>query len=152
MKEDQFIPHLIVKNGLAALEFYKTVFGGSEGDKMMAPDGTRLMHGEVILDGHKLFVSDEFSESEGGTCKSPETLGGTDVRISLQVDDADLIFERAVAEGARFNMPPQDMFWGARYGKFVDPFGHEWGINQQLREQSSAETQAKADELFAKRQ
>src|SRR6185503_19095661 len=49
MKEDQFIPHLIVKNGLAALEFYKTVFGGSEGDKMMAPDGTRLMHGEVIL-------------------------------------------------------------------------------------------------------
>jgi len=151
MKEDQFIPHLIVKNGLAALEFYKTVFGGSEGDKMMAPDGTRLMHGEVILDGHKLFVSDEFAESEGGTCKSPETLGGTDVRITLQVDDADLIFERAVAAGARINMPPQDMFWGARYGKFVDPFGHEWGINQQLREQSSAETQAKADELFAKR-
>ena len=151
MKEDQFIPHLIVNNGLAALEFYKKVFDGSEGDKMMASDGTRLMHGEVVLDGHKLFVSDEFSDSEGGTCKSPETLGGTDVRITLQVDDADLIFERAVAAGARVNMPPQDMFWGARYGKFVDPFGHEWGINQQLREQSSAETQAKADELFAKR-
>ena len=49
------------------------------------------------------------------------------------------------------NMPPQDMFWGARYGKFVDPFGHEWGINQQLREQTSAESQAQADEFFAKR-
>ena len=151
MKEDQFIPHLIVSNGLAAMEFYKTVFGGSEGDKMMAPDGTRLMHGEVVLDGHKLFVSDEFSESEGGTCKSPQTLGGTDVRITLQVDDANLIFERAVAAGARVNMPLQDMFWGARYGKFVDPFGHEWGINQQLQELTPEETQAKADKFFARR-
>ena len=104
-KEDQFIPHLVVHDGLAALEFYKTVFGGSEGDKLMASDGARLMHGEIVLDGHKLFVSDEFSESEGGTCKSPQTLGGTDVRITLQVDNADLIFERAVAAGARVNMP-----------------------------------------------
>jgi PhnB protein len=126
-REDQFIPHLIVHNGLAALEFYKTVFSGEEGDRMMALDGTRLMHGEVILDGHKLFVSDEFSESEGGTCKSPQSLGGTDVHITLQVDNADLVVERAVAAGARVNMPLQDMFWGARYGKIVDPFGHEVG-------------------------
>jgi PhnB protein len=150
-REDQFIPHLIVHNGLAALEFYKTVFDAVEGDRMMAPDGGRLMHGEIVLDGHKLFVSDEFSEAEGGTCKSPKTLGGTDVRITLQVEDADVVMERAAAAGARVNMPPQDMFWGARYGKFVDPFGHEWGINQQLREQSGAESQAKADEFFAKR-
>jgi PhnB protein len=150
-REDQFIPHLIVHNGLAALEFYKTVFGAEEGDRMMAPDGVRLMHGEVILDGHKLFVSDEFSEAEGGTCKSPQTLGGTDVRITLQVDNADLVVERALAAGARVNMPLEDMFWGARYGKIIDPFGHEWGINQQLREQSPEETQSKANEFFAKR-
>ena len=49
-------------------------------------------------------------------------------------------------------IPPKDMFWGARYGKIVDPFGHEWGINQQLKEQSDEETQAAAAEFFAKRQ
>jgi PhnB protein len=151
-REDQFIPHLIVSNGLAALEFYKNTFGAELGDNMMAPDGKRLMHGEIILDGHRFFVSDQFSESEGGSCKTPQTLGGTCVRITLQVDDADAIVERAVAGGARVLMPVQDMFWGARYGRIIDPFGHEWGINQQLQEQSPEETQAAADEFFAKRQ
>ncbi len=149
-RDDQFIPHLIVTDGLAALKFYKEVFGAEEGDNTMAPDGKRVMHGELILDGHKFFVSDQFSESEGGTCKSPSTLGGTCVRITLQVDDADKLVERAVAGGARVVMPVQDMFWGARYGKIIDPFGHEWGINQQLREMTPDQTEANADEFFKK--
>jgi PhnB protein len=151
-REDQFIPHLIVSDGLAALDFYKEVFGAEEGDRMMEPDGKRLMHGEVVLDGHKFFVSDEFEKSEGGTCKTPQTLGGTCVRITIMVDDADGIVERAVARGAQVLMPVQDMFWGARYGKIVDPFGHEWGINQQLKELTPEETQTAADEFFAARE
>jgi PhnB protein len=149
-REDQFIPHVIVNDGMAALKFYREVFGAEEGDIMMEPEGKRLMHGEIVLDGHKLFLSDEFSEKEGGTCKMPQTLGGTCVRITLQTDDADGVVERAVARGARVLMPLADMFWGARYGKIVDPFGHEWGINQQVREQSPEETDAKAAEFFAK--
>jgi len=152
LREDQFIPHLIVSNGLAALDFYKAAFGAEESDRMMAPDGKRLLHGELTLEGHEFFVSDEFAESEGGTCKSPHTLGGTGVRITLQVDDADRIVERAIAAGARVLMPVEDMFWGARYGKIVDPFGHEWGINQQVKEQSREQTQTAAEEFFAKRQ
>ena len=149
-REDQFIPHLIVSDGMAALEFYTQVFGAEEGDIMMEPEGKRLMHGEIVLDGHKLFLSDEFSEKEGGTCKMPQTLGGTCVRITLQADDADGVVERAVARGARVLMPVADMFWGARYGQIVDPFGHNWGINQQLKEQSAEETDARAVEFFAK--
>lgn len=148
-QEDQFIPHLIVSDGPAALKFYLEVFGATEGDNMMAPDGKRLMHGEIVLDGHKLFLSDEFTAAEGGTCKMPQTLGGTCVRITLLVDDADALVERAVARGAKVLMPVQDMFWGARYGKILDPFGHEWGINQQLKEQNKEETDAAAAEFFA---
>lgn len=149
---DQFIPHLIVKDGKAALKFYKEVFNAEEGDCMMASDGVRLMHGEIILDGHTLFLSDEFSEKEGGTCKMPQTLGGTTVRITLETNEPDVIVERAVARGATVMMPVQDMFWGARYGKIRDPFGHEWGINQQLQELSPEETKAAADEFFASRE
>jgi PhnB protein len=149
-RDDQFIPHLIVSDGLAALEFYKEVFGAEEGDRMMARDGKRLMHGEIVLDGHKLFVSDEFSNEECGSCKMPPTLGGTSVRITLQVDDAGALVERAVSRGARVIMPVQDMFWGGRYGKISDPFGHEWGINQQQKEQSPEETEAAAKEFFAR--
>jgi PhnB protein len=149
-REDQFIPHLCVSDGLAALEFYKTVFGAEEGHRMMAPDGKRVMHGEIIIDGHKCFLSDEFGLEEGGTVKTPQTLGGgTCVRITLEVDDADALVERAAAAGARVLMPVQDLFWGARYGKIVDPFGHEWGINQQLKEQTDEETHTAAKEWSA---
>lgn len=149
-RADQFIPHLIVTDGPRALKFYKDVLGAEEGDNMMAPDGKRLMHGEIVLDGHKLFISDQFSESEGGTCKSPSALGGTSVRITIEVDDADAVAARAVSAGARILMPVADMFWGARYGKIVDPFGHEWGINQQIMEQTPEETQAASEEFFKK--
>jgi PhnB protein len=149
-RDDQFIPHLCVSDGLAALEFYKSVFGAEEGDRMMAPDGKRLLHGEIIIDGHKCFLSDEFGQDEGGTVKTPQTLGGgTCVRITLEVDDADAVVDRAVARGARMLMPVQDMFWGARYGKMVDPYGHEWGINQQVKDLSPEETEAQAAEFFA---
>jgi PhnB protein len=149
-REDQFIPHLAVSNGLAALAFYMEVFGAEEGENMKTPDGKRLIHGEIILDGHKLFLSDEFDSSEGGTVKTPESLGGRSVRITVMVDDADAIVERAVARGAQILMPVQDMFWGARYGKIVDPFGHEWGINQQVNALSPEDEKAAADEFLKK--
>jgi PhnB protein len=149
--EDQFIPHLIVSDGLAALEFYREVFGAEEGHNMMSPDGTRLMHGEILLNGHKLFISDWFAPSDGGSLSSPERLGGTCVRITVMTDDADALVERAVALGSRVIMPVQDMFWGARYGKIEDPFGHEWGINQQMKEITREQTEANAEEFFADR-
>ena len=66
-------------------------------------------------------------------------------------DDAEAIITRAVARGAKVLMPVQDMFWGARYGQILDPFGHNWGINQQLKEQTTEETNKAAQEFFAKR-
>ena len=150
-RPDQFIPHVIVNDGMAALKFYKEVFAAEEGHNMMAPDGKRLMHGELTVDGHLMFVSDEFTAAEGGMCKTPQTLGGTSVRITLQTDSADAVVERAVARGAKVLMPLQDMFWGARYGQIEDPFGHVWGINQQLKEQTEEETNAEAEDFFAKR-
>jgi PhnB protein len=130
-REDQFVPHLIVSNGLAAIDFYKDLFGAEEGHRMMSADGKRLMHGEIVLDGHKFFLSDQFEASEGGTLKSPQTLGGTCVRITIEVEDADRLVERAVTAGARVLMPVQDIFWGARYGKIIDPIGHQRGNNPQ---------------------
>src|ERR1700687_6187659 len=107
LRQDQLLPELIVRVGLAALAFYKSVFGAEEVHRMIKPGSEKLMHGELTLDGHKFFVCDEFPASEGGTCKSPETFGGTGVRITILVDDADAIVERAVAAGARVSMPVQ---------------------------------------------
>src|ERR1041385_1373554 len=97
---DQFIPHLVVSDGVAALKFYQEVFGAKTGDVMMEPGGTRLMHGEILLDGHMLFLSDEFAEKKDVTTRTPQTLGGTTARITIQTDDPDTIVEHAVAPGA----------------------------------------------------
>ncbi len=150
LDQDAIVPEIIVNGGVEALEFYKTAFEAVEVARHLAPDGKRLGHGELSIGGHQLFVCDEFDPSEGGSCRSPRSLGGTPVRITLVVRDADATVARAVAAGARVTFPVQDMYWGARYGKIVDPFGHEWGINQPQREVSAAETDAAALEWHAK--
>jgi PhnB protein len=150
-RPDQFIPQLIVVNAFAAMEFYKAALGATEVSRTLTPDRQKLVHGELELDGHMIYVSDEFPASEGGTLRAPATLGGTGVRITLIAENADQLVKRAAALGAKVLMPVQDMFWGGRYGKFADPFGHEWGVNQKLRSQSEADTQAGSDEYLGKR-
>jgi uncharacterized glyoxalase superfamily protein PhnB len=133
VRSDEIIPELFVHDGAGALAFYKAAFGAVEHSRMLTPDGGKLVHGELEIAGHRLFVCNEFSVEEGGTGRCPRTLGGTSVRITLEVEDADGTFARALAAGAKELLPLADMFWGARYGKLLDPYGHEWGINQQLR-------------------
>ena len=151
MRTDQFIPQLIVIGGAQAMDFYRRDFDAQELMRTLTPDGEKLVHGELAIDGHKFYVSDETDASHGGTCKSPKSLGGTSVRITLYVDDADRIFQQAILAGATALMPVQDMFWGGRYGKLVDPFGHEWGIHQEQKQQTEIETQKAADQYFAHR-
>src|SRR3546814_13894612 len=93
------------------------------------PDG-RLMHGAVLINGAMVMLVDEMPEH--GTL-SPKKLGGTPVVIHLTVPDVDAFVDKAVTAGAELKMPPQDMFWGDRYGQVEDPFGHLWSIATPLR-------------------
>ena len=141
---------IFVHDGTGALEFYKRAFGAVERSRMMSPDGSKLLHGQLEIGGHRLFVCDEFSAIEGGTCRCPRTLGGTGVRIMLEVEDADRAVEQAVAAGATIMIPVADMFWGARYGKLMDPYGHEWGINQQVKHLTEVQEAEGARRFFSK--
>jgi uncharacterized glyoxalase superfamily protein PhnB len=66
-------------------------------------------------------------------CKGPLSIGGSPFNLHLYVEDADAVFEQAVAAGATVTMPIGDMFWGDRYGSVTDPFGHNWGIATRKR-------------------
>ena len=122
------VPYLTLRDGNAAVAFYEKAFGATLIQKLPAQDGKRLLHASLRLNGGVLMLSDEFPEmGEGGT-KAPPTLGGTAVTIHLEVDDADRWWKRAVDAGASVVMPLDNMFWGARYGKVRDPFGHVWSI------------------------
>jgi hypothetical protein len=50
--------------------------------------------------------------------------------------------------GTEVVMAPTDVFWGERFARVRDPFGHEWGITTRLHDMTPAEIQAAAAKLF----
>jgi PhnB protein len=107
-----------------AIDFYKEAFGAVEELRLAEPGG-KIGHAELRIGNSLLMLSDEYPEMN---IKSPQTIGGTPVAISIEVDDADATANRAVAAGAKSVQPVADQFYGYRAGKVADPFGHVWGI------------------------
>jgi len=117
-------PYLVCKGAAKAIEFYAKVFGAQETVRMPGPHGS-IMHAEIKIGNSMLMLSDE--NKERGQL-SPESIGGSACSIMFYTDDVDQVFKRAVAAGAKAEMPPADMFWGDRMGNIVDPFGHKWAV------------------------
>lgn len=132
-------PYLVIANASEAIAFYEKAFGAKERFRMPGKDG-KLMHAEIEIDGAALMISDEFPEWGQ---KSPLALGGTPASIFLYVTDCDARFKQAVDAGAKVVMPPADMFWGDRFSKVIDPFGHEWSIVTHIEDVSPEEMAAR---------
>ena len=110
-----------------------------------SPDGqVKLGHAELQIGDSRLFLADEFPQygSVGPTGHSP-------VSIHLYVRDADAAFNRAVEAGATVAMPLADMFWGDRYGKLVDPFGHHWSIAEHREDLTPEQMEERKAAAFA---
>jgi PhnB protein len=124
-----------------AFLFYKSVFGTEfigeinrmgtvptqEGQPPLNEEDKNLvMHVALpILGGHVLMGTD-----------APESMGfkvnfGNNVYINLEPDtkeEADTLF-KALSEGGKVEMEPQNMFWGGYFGSCTDKFGVQWMIN-----------------------
>jgi uncharacterized glyoxalase superfamily protein PhnB len=117
-------PYLVVNNTVKALELYAKAFGAKTVSRMPGPSNS-TMHAEMRIGDSLVLLNDEFPQ---WGVKSPLAYGGTPVSLHIYVEDADAVFQQAVAAGCTVQMPPGDMFWGDRYAKVTDPFGHIWGI------------------------
>lgn len=138
--------YLVVPDGGKAIELYQKAFGAQEKYRMPGPDGKSVMHAEVQIGDSTVMLSDE--NPEWGS-KSPETLGGTPVALLIYTEDADAAFERALKAGCTVEMPLADMFWGDRYGKVKDPFGHIWQIATHKEDVPPEEMGKRAQQYFA---
>jgi len=139
-------PHLVVRNAADAIAFYRKAFGAEELARMPGPDGKSIMHAELQIGNSRVFLCDEFPD---WGARSPLALGGSAVTIHLYVEDCDAAFQRAVNAGAQVTMPLQDQFWGDRYGKLQDPFGHHWSVGSHIEDVSPAETLKRAAAAFS---
>jgi PhnB protein len=145
-------PGLVLKGAAQAIDFYKRAFGAQEIMRMPGPDGKSIMHAEIRIGDSTIFLADEFPGMGG---KSPQSVGAVTGAVYLYVEDADAAFNRAIAAGAKVSMPPADMFWGDRFGRVVDPFGHEWGIathKEDVAPEEMARRAAAFNEEMAKKQ
>lgn len=146
-------PHLIVDNATDAIDFYIKAFGAMEQCRMPMPDSDKIMHAAISIGDSTVMLAETMECPESGMkIQSPKQLGGSPVCIHLTVPDVDKVFAQALAAGATEVMKPADMFWGDRYGKLADPFGHEWSIATPIRQMTPEEIQAAARECFSQMQ
>jgi PhnB protein len=136
------VPYLRVKGATRAIDFYTRALGAREHFRMPGP-GDRIMHAELGIGDDVIYLSDEFPEM-GGATGAPNGA----VTIHLNVPDVDTLWAQAVAAGATPTMPLQNMFWGDRFGKFQDPFGHEWSVSTTVEQVSPAEMTRRGQEVM----
>jgi len=136
---------LIQEDSLRAMDFYQKAFGAEAGMHMPGPDGKGTMHMEMRIGDSTIMMTDENPQ---WNCRSPKSLGGSPVSMHLYVKDADALFNRAVAAGCEVEFPISDAFWGDRYGKVRDPFGHAWGIATHKEDLTLEQIGQRAAEFF----
>lgn len=130
-------PHLTCAGAADAIDFYKRAFNAQEMTRLKGPDG-KLMHGMIRIGDSAIMLVDE-SPDYGSF--GPKSLKGSPVTIHLYVEDVDAFARRAVDAGAKITMPLADMFWGDRYGRLEDPFGHQWSVATHVRDVTPEEMQ-----------
>lgn len=136
--------HIVVRDAARAADWYVDALGAEIGTRIRVPDG-RYMQIELRFGDSRVMIADEFPEMGA---VSPQTLGGTYGALTVAVDDADAAWQRALNAGAQTFHELEDSFWGERYGQFIDPFGHRWGLAQRLEDVAPEEVERRAAALF----
>lgn len=134
-------PSLTCKDAKRAIEYYKEALGAKELFVMLTPEG-KVGHAELIIGDSRIMVNDEFMPM------ATISAGTRPVYLFVYVNDADAVFNNAVKHGAKVDMPLANQFWGDRFGRITDPFGHQWGIATHVEDVTPDEMDRRAKEAM----
>jgi len=111
-------PYLVAEDGMALLDFVKGAFGAEETLRAMTPTG---VHGEARIGDSMIMMG-------GGVAgkKFPSTLHPS--ALHVYVEDADAVYQSALAAGATSIDEPRDQEYGERSGSVKDAAGNLWYI------------------------
>ena len=133
--------YICVANANAAIDFYREAFGAKEMWRLTEPGG-KIGHAEIQIGNTSLMLSDEYPDYN---TLSPETIGGSPVKIHLDVEDVDAFAEQAIKAGATLLRPIADQFYGDRSGQLADPFGYTWIVSTHIKDVPVEEMQKEMD-------
>ena len=137
-------PHLVIKGAAEAIEFYKKAFGAKEESRLAMPDGS-IGHAQIRIGDAAIMIGEEAPD---WGAVGPKALKGSPVTIHLYVEDADAFAAKAAKAGCKVTAPVDYMFWGDRYGKLEDPFGHHWSVATFVKEVSPKEMEKAMREMM----
>jgi len=143
----QACPYLVISGCADALPFYEKAFGAVEIYRLTDPVDGRIGHAEMRIGDTMIFLADEYPDFGA---LSPDSIGGSPVKMHLQVDDADASIDAAVSAGATVLRPARDEFFGHRTGLVADPFGYSWFIASKTEEVSAEEAQKRWNESVSR--
>jgi len=132
-------PSIVCKDAARAIEFYKEVFRAKEISRMTGPGGS-IGHAELQIGDSRLMLSDEFP----GMAEAPSGTSHRSSALHIYTENVDALFERAMKAGCQVESPLQNQFWGDRFARLRDPFGHSWGIAQHVEDVSPQEMEKRA--------
>jgi PhnB protein len=141
-------PRLVVRDGAAAIDFYREAFGAVEiGERFAGPDGG-VIHAEIQIGDSVVMITD--AAEDGAPARAPEAAGGVVTAIMATYwEDVDAVWARALEAGAEVLYELADQFYGERGGRLRDPFGQQWMLSQRIERLSSEEMSARAESYFA---
>ena len=133
--------YICVANANAAIDFYREAFGAKELWRLVEPGG-KIGHAEIQIGNTTFMLSDEYPDYN---TLSPQTIGGSSVRLHLDVTDVDAFAEQAIKAGATLVRPIADQFYGDRSGQLADPFGYTWIVATHIKDVPVEEMQKELD-------
>ena len=139
--------YICIAGASAAIDFYREAFGATELSRLAEPDG-KIGHAEIQIGNTVIMLSDEYPDYGA---LSPKTIGGSPVKIHLDVTDVDAFAERAIKAGATLARPIEAQFYGARSGQITDPFGYTWIVSTHLKDVPIEDMQKEFDKFTAER-
>lgn len=139
-------PYITVKGAAEAIDYYIDAFGAVELFRLEDPQDGRIGHAQLALGETILMISDEFPDFGA---HGPETLGGSPVKMHIEVDDVDAVFKRAIEKGGIEMRPVKQQFHGSRGGMLADPFGHQWFVETVTEVLTPDEMQRRWNEMVS---
>lgn len=132
-------PFFVVKDVAAMIAFVERAFGATVDRAMRSGDGL-IRHATVCIGDSKLMIS------SGTELYAPRPLS-----VHLYVDDADALYARALAAGARSLEAPADQFYGDRRAGVRDAWDNHWWIATHVEDVNEHELRAREQRFRAER-
>lgn len=135
-------PYLSITNAANAIEWYKKAFGAKEEARQLGPGGS-IMHAALKIGDSSVYMSDLFP----GTDMQDPAVAGPSVSLHVYAKNIDKLWNGGVQNGAKVVMPLANQFWGDRYGKLTDPFGHSWSFSYPAKMTKAEKEKMTADAM-----